>query len=305
MDFKQLAAFVTVAELKSFSKASERLYLSQPTISAQIRNLEAELKTRLLSRTTKTVRLTPVGEEFYEDARNILAIQKKIYRRCFDERTLTLRIGASTIPVSYLLPEVLFNYWKNRPSFRFELRQGGSRKIIDGVLNGLHDIGFVGIDPTDEALETIPVWQDRLVLITTADEKFRELRNLNPVPYQALLAEPMILREEGSGSLQSAESFLTRFGFRKVRLNVIARVDDTEAIKRMVARGMGVTIISDLAVQDEIESGALLSFPLDEMIERRDFFLIFRKNRAFSPEIRSLIDGLIRCLPNALSLCPD
>ena len=109
MDFKQLAAFVTVAELKSFSKAAERLYLSQPTISAQIRNLEAELKTRLLSRTTKTVRLTPVGEEFYEDARNILAIQKKIYRRCFDERTLTLRIGASTIPVSYLLPEVLFD----------------------------------------------------------------------------------------------------------------------------------------------------------------------------------------------------
>ena len=147
MDFKQLAAFVTVAELKSFSKAAERLYLSQPTISAQIRNLEAELKTRLLSRTTKTVRLTPVGEEFYEDARNILAIQKKIYRRCFDERTLTLRIGASTIPVSYLLPEVLFDCWKTRPDFRFELRQGGSRKIIDGVLNGLHDIGFVGVDP--------------------------------------------------------------------------------------------------------------------------------------------------------------
>lgn len=297
MDFKQLSAFVAVAELKSFSKAAERLYLSQPTVSAQIRNLEDELNTRLLIRTTKSIWLTPAGEALYEDALSILAIQTKIYRRKFDEKTRALRIGASTIPASYLLPNVLSDYREKHADFYFELRQGGSQKIIDGVLNGLHDIGFVGVDPDDKTLETIPVWQDQLVLITAANEKFRALREMNPIPYQTLMAEPMIFREEGSGSLQSAESFLTRFGFGKVPLNVIARVDDTEAIRRMVARGMGVTIISDLAIQEEIRTGALISFPLDEAMGRRDFFLILRKNRTFSPSDRALIDDFIRNLP--------
>ena len=104
MDFKQLAAFVAVAELKSFSKAARRLYLSQPTVSAQIRNLEAELKAPLLARTTKSVRLTPVGQDFYEDARSILAIWTKMVRRHIEGSSRALRIGASTIPAPYLLP---------------------------------------------------------------------------------------------------------------------------------------------------------------------------------------------------------
>lgn len=272
MDFKQLSAFVTVVELRSFSKAAERLYLSQPTISAQIRNLEAELKTPLLARTTKTVRLTSAGQEVYEYACGILTIQKKIRQSCFDSSAKTIRIGASTIPSAYLLPDVLSDYQADHPTLQFELRQGSSRKIIDGVITGLHDVGFVGVAPEDGSLDAFPVWQDRLVLISAPQEKFQNLQRMKPIPVREILSEPMIMREEGSGSLQSAEQFLRRIGLTEDQLNIIARVDDTEAIKRMVARGMGVTVISDLAIQGEVKNGELLLFPTDEFMEQRDFF---------------------------------
>lgn len=292
MEFKHLQAFAAVIKYNSFTKAADHLYLTQPTISAQIRQLEEELQTPLLCRTTKSIRVTQAGQELYEYASGILAIRDRIYQRCSNAGEKVIQIGASTIPSAYLLPEALAAYREQCPEIRYELHQSDSRNIIDGLLDGLYDVGFVGMQCQENALSCVPLCQDQMVLITPATEKFLRLREEAVDPIRTLLREPVILREQGSGSGHSAEHFLAQTGTDEQELDVVARVDDSETIKRMVACGTGVAIISDLAVQDEINGGQLLAFYPKGAPCLREFYLTVRKDYPLPDYVQAFIHHL-------------
>ncbi|SBV97209.1 LysR substrate binding domain protein [uncultured Eubacteriales bacterium] len=278
MEFKQLQSFSAVVKYQSFTKAAERLYLSQPTISTHIRLLEEELNSTLIVRTTKSVEVTPRGRELYECAATILGLRDNLIQRWSDAENKVVQLGASTIPSAYLLPEILPEYGNEHPGTYFTIHQSDSQGIVDGLLNGSFDIGMIGMNCEDESLTCIPFYQDRMVLITPVNEYFQVLKKQEAVPLQQLLREPMILREQGSGSKKSAERFLDSVHIREENLRVTARINDQESIKNLVAGGLGVSIISERAAHNFVEAKRLLMFELPEGSSGRNFYLAFRKN---------------------------
>lgn len=278
MEFKQLQSFAAVVKHQSFTKAAERLYLSQPTVSTHIRMLEEELHATLIVRTTKSIEVTPRGKELYECAVTILGLRDNLIQCWSNAENKVIQLGVSTIPSAYLLPEILPEYGKEHPEIYFTIHQSDSQGIVDGLHNGSFDIGMIGMNCEDESLTCIPFYQDRMVLITPVNEYFQVLKRQEAVPIQQLLREPMILREQGSGSKKSAERFLDSVHIREEDLRVTARINDQESIKNLVAGGLGVSIISERAAHNYVEAKRLLMFELPGDDSGRSFYLAFRKN---------------------------
>lgn len=294
MDLKYLLSYATVVRHRSFTAAAEKLGISQPTISTHIRLLEAELDTTLINRSAKNFELTPKGREMYESAQSILGIWDNMLEHWEEEDAQLIRLGVSTVPSAYILPEVLPGFKKQFGTVRFEIGQGDSRGIIDATRAGSYDAGLVGMRVEDETLEFQPFYRDQMVLIAPAEEPYLSMANQDPPPLRELLARPMILRERGSGSRRSAAFFLEQMGVEEEQLSVIARLNDQEAIKSLVAGGMGVSLISGLAVRSSRDAGRFLQFPLPEAFASRQFYLICQKGQLLKPCISSFRDYLLR-----------
>ncbi len=293
MEFKHLQSFAAVVRHKSFSKAAEELFLSQPTISMHIRQLEEELKTVLLARTTKSLELTPTGQEVYDYAVSILSLRERMKNNCGEPAEELISIGASTVPSAYLLPDVLAAYRKQNPAVRFSVDQGDSRIILERLKDGLCDLGVIGMDPEDPRILATPFFRDTIVLIAPCAEPFLSLRDKKEAPLQELLKAPMILREEGSASKYTADLFLKNTGIDESALNIAARVSDPEAIKKMVALGMGVSVMSVHAAEQELTAGRLLAFPFPGEGCHRSFYLLQRKDSAANERIRQFARFLL------------
>ena len=284
MNLKQLEAFVQIADSGSFSKAAKELYLTQPTISAHISSLEKELNTRLFVRNTKDVRLSDSGNVLYEYAKQMIALQKKI------EDTFVVReekgqqcitIAASTIPAEYLLPGILASYNEKYPNQQFKIVESDSTKVVEQVVNHTVDIGFTGTVIDKRLCKYIPFYQDELVVITPNTDKYRGFAE-EKQDAKWIVNEALIMREEGSGTRKEAEKQLKKIGIYPTKLNVIASMENTEAIKRAVANGMGISLISKLAAEDEIQKGKLLAFPISADDMRRDINVIYNRNLQLS-----------------------
>ena len=231
MELKHLVSYASVVRLGSFSRAAEELYIAQPTISMHVRQLEEELQTKLLIRTTKNIELTEKGREVYECAVSILQLRDRILEKCSDGETRIIRLGASTIPSAYILPEVLPAYAKRHPSTYFTIDQGDSRSVAEKLTEGVIDIGLIGMKPSSSELSAEPFYEDTVVIITPVREPFLSMKDRGGATLQQLFEAPVILREEGSGSLKAADTFLARAGFSEKDLHVAARTNDPEAIK--------------------------------------------------------------------------
>ncbi len=289
MDFKQLRSFVTVVELGSFTRAAERLYTSQPTVSAHIRSLEEELHERLFLRTTKSLEITKRGKELYDYSVHILSLQDKLTASwAQDEKTV--RIGASTIPSAYILPEVLPQFRRHHEDIRFVIHQSDSRGVLTGLSGGQFDIGLVGMKVAEDNVVFTPFYFDEMVLITPNTECFSSLVGNDAALGDILLHEPMLMREDGSGSQKCVDDFLTHSKIDPNALHITARLNDQESVKNLVAGGLGVAIISKKAVEEDCRSGKLLSFPLNCRSAKRMFYLVQRKGDILSNPVKSFAD---------------
>lgn len=177
MELKQLRSFAAVVRYGSFTRAAENTYLSQPTISTHIRALEEELNTQLLLRDTKNLQVTPRGQELYECACRMLELQDNLLQRWWQSDQHIIQLGASTIPSAYILPEVLPRYGKENPGSYFVVHQSDSRQVIQGVAEGLFDVGMSGMPCQDEAIRCEPFFRDWMVLITPVSRRFLALQS--------------------------------------------------------------------------------------------------------------------------------
>lgn len=289
MDFKQLQSFVTVVQYKSFTKAAEALFISQPTISTHIYQLEDELNTKLILRTTKSIEITPKGQELYEYAQNILELKKRMIEACSVESKRIIHLGASTIPSAYILPQLLPEFGKQHPDIYFIIHQNDSQGVIDGLHSGLFNIGFVGMKCDDEALNCYPFCKDHMIIITPITERYLEYKARAQAPIEELLREPLILREKGSGSKKIADRFLESHNISEEDLHIIARVNDQEAIKNLVAGGLGISIISEKAAQNFLLEKRVLGFQLPPQLSERDMYVIYRKDYSQPTYVREFI----------------
>lgn len=292
MEFKQLQSFVAVVKYGSFTKAAEKLYVSQPTISSHISALEAELRKTLIVRTTKSIEITAKGQEIYEYAVRILELRERMIGACSEEGRHIIYLGASTIPSAYILPEILPEFGQIYPDTYFVIHQSDSQGVIDGLLDGMFDIGLIGMRE-DEKLVCEPFCQDRMVLVTPVTDRFLAMQNYPDTPLDELLKEPIILREKGSGSGRSAAHFLESIGVKEEQLYVTARINDQETTKYLVAGGLGISIISERAARSFVEEKRLLQFELP--VENcRSLYLTYRKDEILKPHIRNFADFVLQ-----------
>ena len=282
MELKHLLSYATVVRLGSFSRAAEELYIAQPTISLHIRQLEEELGTKLLLRTTKNVEVTEKGREVYECAANILQLRDRITEKCSDGERRIIRLGASTIPSAYILPEVLPAYVGKHPSTYFTIDQGDSRSVAEKLAEGVIDIGLTGMKPASTEILAEPFYEDTVVIITPVREPFLSMKEHNSATLKKLFEEPVILREEGSGSLKAANTFLLNAGYSEDDLRVAARTNDPEAIKNLVAQGLGISMISSKAAENYSRENRLLVFSFPEISGRRLLYIATRKHSVLS-----------------------
>ena len=293
MDIRQLEAYVYTVKYRSFSLAAQKLYLSQPTVSAHICNLEKELHTQLLKRTTKTLSVTPAGQTLYNYAAEILDLRHKAILELSNEQETMLHIGVSSVPSLYLLPELLAAYHEKTPEIRFRTSCSDSLDVINKVADSTCDIGLVGTKTAETNCEFLTVASDELVIATPNTPHFRAYQG-QPDPLEALLREPFLLREDNSGTKQETLYFLQNHGLSLDELNVIAVMDDAAALKRCITLGMGISILSRATVRTDAQQGRLLLFPLGQSAFLRRLYIVYPSIRHMSEQAIHFLDFIKR-----------
>lgn len=288
MDFKQLEAFVAVVEYGSFSEAARRLYLTQPTISSHIRSLENELRVKLIIRTTKKLTVTAKGCQLYDSAVRMLHIRNNLLEDFTGAKKHIIDLSASTIPSSYLLPELLADFGKICPDVYFHSLQSDSTEAVQKVRDGSVDLGLVGQNTGDEDCCFIPFCRDFLVIAAPVTPHYLKLQEKS-TSFRDFIHEPMIVREKGSGTKKEMDAFLEKSGISPSELNIIARMNDLESIKKSIVKGLGVSVLSSLSVQDLEKTKQMLLFPLNDTRHSRCFYIVYSRNRILKPHVHKFI----------------
>lgn len=293
MNLKQLEAFVRVVETGSFSKAAKELYLTQPTVSAHISTLERELKVRLFIRNTKEVMMSEAGQELYRYAKQMVELECQIAEhfnmRGKNSSSHCVTIAASTIPAQYLLPEVLMQFKKRYPDEQFKLIETDSTEVVSQIVNSMADVGFTGTVLEKKYCRYIPFYKDKLAIITPNTEKYRTLLESSKDDISWIKKEHIIMREEGSGTRKEAQKQLKKAGIETANLDIIASIDNQETIKRSVRQGMGISVLSRLATEEEVRDGQILAFPIPKSDAGRDINLVYNKNAPMTANIERFI----------------
>lgn len=288
MEFKQLEAFVAVVEYNSFSEAAKHLFLTQPTVSAHIRSLEQELNSKLIIRTTKKLTVTRRGYQLYDCAVNMLNMRNSLVEEFTGQDKKIIDLGVSTIPSSYILPEILCAFGQQIPNVYFHSWQSDSQGAIGRVLDGSVDLSLVGNCSQEENCCFIPFCHDKLVIATPVNEHFLKYQEQGAC-FQDFLDEPFIMREKGSGTKKEIDRYLETHGISSSSLKIVARMNDLEAIRKSIVKGIGISVLSYRSAKDLEDSRQILLFPLDEDTPARTFYIVYNKNRILKPHVKQFI----------------
>lgn len=285
MDFRQLETFVEVSKLKSFSKAAEKLFITQPTVTNHIQNLEKELGTLLINRFGKNITLTDAGNMLYKYAINIL---NSCEMAKFDLATYQgkiqghLQVYSSSVPRKYLLPIIISNFINTYPNVSFSISDKDSKNVVKGILDGETDFGILGARYPSNNLEYIDLMEDKLVLVTPNTSKYPG-QNFSTISKEVLFYSNLLFREDGSGTRSLIESTFQQSEIPMDKLNISAYIEDTETIKELISLGVGIGFLSEKAVHTDIQSGRYKVFYIDGLDFSRKFYFAYHKNRQLSP----------------------
>lgn len=286
MDFDQLITFLQVAELGNFSRAAEKVLRSQPAVSAQIRQLEEEYGAKLFDRTKKSVSLTPSGELLLDYAKKLLALRHDSLQAVADSGTETrgvLSIGANETTFLYVLPEVLARYHKQFPQVRISVYRNFSHKVLQKVEDDEIELGVVTVPVRSTSLSAVPIFRDPLVWIASRSSK---IANRDSVPLEELAQEELILHKMGS---------LRRLMDKQLRpfrpqLRVTMELTSAEMVKKFVAAGLGVSMISESFVQEELREGKLKILQTDGEKCYRELGLVYHEGRSLSRAAEAFLE---------------
>lgn len=255
MNFNQLRVFDIVAESQNFSHAADKLNISQPAVSTQIRKLEETLGIPLVESYGRYIKLTEAGRILKDYTARIFLLSQEANRAMEEFRGMErglLLLGASTTPGIYLLPPFVGLYRKQFPGVKLALKISNTRTIQEELANGMLDVGVTGEIPDPHPDLIIEPWRtDRLVLVMHPDHP---LSAKEEVSLQDLSDQPFIFREKGSSTRQIVEECLLK---ADVRVSPALELDNTEAVKHAVSSGLGISILSENTVRWEADSGRL------------------------------------------------
>ena len=283
MDARQLEIFVKVAELGSFSKAAEALFLTQPTVSEHIRGLEEELGVRLLDRLGRGAAPTKAGQLLLGYGRRILELHREA-RQALDQfqgrMSGELVIAASTIPGEYVLPALIGRFKEKYPDIAISLLIGDTQRVVEWILEGRAELAVAGAQIDHRALEYRELLPDELVLVVSAAHPWHGKKTAT---LEEVRAEPLIVRERGSGSRHALEKALAEVGLDLSDFRVVGEMGSTQAIKQGVKAGVGISLISKRAVAEECQHGTLHCVKVKDLRFSRAFYLVTSTTRSRSP----------------------
>jgi DNA-binding transcriptional LysR family regulator len=280
MDTRQLAAFCEVVERKSFSQAAERLGVTQPAVSLQVRSLEKRLGTQLLDRSGRRVEPTEAGHRLYRAAQRMLALEGQLLEDVAGPEVAQLRgelaLGASTGPGGTVVPVLLSEFQGAHPELRVALFVSDTNRVIDQVAERELELGIVGAAPRHRGVVFEPFFRDEVILAVPPGHAFAGKQ----IALDDLRDEPLILMQEGAGVRQVIEEELRRSGVRLRDLDVRLELGLQESVKSAVAAGFGVTFISRTGVEAELAAGTLASARVKGLDPGREVSLVRAAGRS-------------------------
>lgn len=271
MNIDEIETFITLVQEKNFTKTAEKRALSQPTVSVQIKNLEKQFQTQFIRRTTRQIILTPDGQFFYEEALKIQNIYRHIHESLYarnHEASGLLKIGASFTIGEYLLPKMIAALKRSYPNLTFDVMIANTDAVLHAVQHFDVDIGLVEGSVHAKNIDQTPFKDDRLVVVCS-DQDVQHFNTIDDLQNQA-----WIIREEGSGTRQSFEELVEAYQLTVQSTMVIS---STQGMKEGVKNGLGLALLSEAAVQEELRHGSLHVLTHLHISNARKFTFIQRK----------------------------
>lgn len=294
MDFKQIEAFVNVVKYKKFSRAADASFLTQPTISTHINNLEKELNVVLLNRQGREITMTKQGEVFYSYAVNILNLREQAVQSLqgmHREVEGVVELQSSSIPGQYFVPKLLGGFRNHYPGVKIFLEQSDSRIVMDNILNQKGEIGFTGTKLSNNLIYE-EIFTDEMILITPNRGKFAKMQS-DTVRIEDIVGENFILREDGSGTKKEFEKAEVQGISILKMVNVIAHMNNTEAIKNAVINGLGISVLSACAASDLLSNEQLKCFKIAGLNRKRHFYMVRNRTYCLSPAAERFWDYVL------------
>ncbi len=289
MDTRQLAAFCAVVERKSFSQAAERLGVTQPAVSLQIRSLEQRLGRQLLDRSGRRVEPTEAGLRLYASAQRLLQLEEQLLEELAsdDEGTITgtLELGASTGPGGSIVPVLVCEFQERHPDVHVRLSVSDTQTIVDQVADRELELGIVGAGRRHRGVTFEPFFGDEVVLAVPASHRFAG----KTISLEELREEPLIVMQEGAGVRQVIEDELRKAGTRLRDLDVRLELGLQESVRSAVLARHGVTFISRLAIEGDLAAGTLATARVRGLDPVREIFLARSSGRSETRAARAFL----------------
>lgn len=293
MRLDYIKSFIGVVNYKSFSLAAKYLFLSQPTISTHIKQLEAELGVQLLVRSTKDVLLSEEGKVFYPYALQLLETENKalVHLKKSGENTGgTVSVVVSSVPAYYVLPGFLGNFRSQNENVRFKILEGDSGNVLQKLLDFDAEIGIGSLNSGSEKIHSEVLFEDEIILITPNIQKYRNMNG--KFPLDQLKKERFITRELGSGTKTVTENLEMELQLDSQSLNIAAQFQSSELVRRAVEAGTGIAFISKTAAKESMEKQKVLAFSFEGVSSMRKIYLMYHKDRILGDAAESVLNEL-------------
>ena len=289
MDLDQLHTFLEIVRLKSFSKAAETCFRTQPAISAQVRQLEQELNTSLFDRLGTRIALTPAGRIFAEYAEQILDLRRRAQDAIHELERVprgALMIAANEATCVYVLPQVFSEYSKRFPNVQLLVDRSYGAKVVQAIMENQADFGFTQLPVAERKLQVVKVHADEIRLIVPPGHP---LARKEAVVSQDLVGQPLLLPKTGA-TRSRLNSWLELV---EDIIHVSMELDSTEMIKRFVMAGLGISFVAASHCREEVASGRLAALALAPEPIMRQVGLIYRKDKALSRAALGFIEAVL------------
>lgn len=287
MDFRQLEAFVNVARYKNFSRAGKALYLSQPTISLHISNLEKELSTPLFDRTSKEVNLTPAGVEFLNYALDMINMKNRAIHNIISSQNKisgSIKISTTTTPSLVLLPQAIEQFQNMHPEVKFIVEEKSTNVILEDVCSLTSDLGLIGIHVENERFVSRHLFEDELVFICAENTAIEDVVDISEIAKYKF-----ITRSDQSSTRIELERSMVEQGYDIGLLDNVVESDNMNLIVKLVTNGVGISYLSKTIYECYRKNMPVKSFQIKGLNLSRSIHLITNKRRTLSPAAEDFI----------------
>lgn len=298
MNLHQLRVFYEVARAQSFSAAAEKLHLTQPAVTWQIKNLEDFYELRFFERTGKKILLTEEGRILFDFADRILTLSREAEEALADLRGLsrgTLRIDSVFTFGDYYLAMLLQAFHRKYPNILLQVNTGNTSQIIENTLQHKNDVAFVAYDPRDDRLRVHEIVSDVLVAVVAPHHPWARKKSIR---LKDLGGQPLMLREHGSSPRRILEAI---FNEREIHPRIILESASTPAIKKMIESGLGVAILSQQVIKEELRAKRLTQLTIRDAEIVYRFYLVYHKDKYISRALQAFMDLAIEFSQKAWS----